>query len=99
VKALGLGSILILTLTFSALLDPETGVGIWQELREDLAEANARVDQLVRENDALRGEIEMTRVDPAAVDRAIREELDLALPGEVVVRFLAPAAGRTAPGH
>ena len=47
----------------------------------------------------LRPELE---ADPTAIDRAIREEMDLALPGEVVVRFVpeppaAPAKGVDVP--
>jgi hypothetical protein len=38
----------------------------------------------------MRNEIQMLEAEPAALDRAIREELDLALPGEVVVRFTTP---------
>ena len=71
----------------SAMLDQDTGLQIWLELRRDLAVSNVRVEQLVRENEALRGEIETLESEPAAIDRAIREELDLVLPGEVVVRF------------
>ena len=72
----------------TALLDRDSGVGIWLELREDLAGASARVDVLVAQNDSLQREIELLEADPTAIDRAIREEMDLALPGEVVVRFV-----------
>lgn len=78
---------LIAILAISALLDHESGVGIWLGLREDLSGSAARIAQLHRENDAMRNEIQMLEAEPAALDRAIREELDLALPGEVVVRF------------
>ena len=88
-RALGLGTFVIMAVAGSALLDGDSGVAIWLELTEDLAGADARVEQLVLENDSLRGEIELALGDPTAIDRAIREELDLALPGEVVVRFLA----------
>jgi len=77
----------IAILAVSALMDDESGVGIWGELREDLSESSARVARLRHENDAMRREIEMLEAEPAALDRAIREELDVALPGEVVVRF------------
>jgi cell division protein FtsB len=89
VRALGLGTLVILLLAIPALLDQDSGVGIWLELREDLARSEARVGDLVRQNDGLRREIELLEADPSAMDRVIREELDLALPGEVVVRFLA----------
>lgn len=90
-KALSLGTFVIAAIAVSAMLDQETGLEIWLELRRDLAVSNARVEQLVRENEALRGEIVTLESEPAAIDRAIREELDLVLPGEVVVRF-EPAA-------
>lgn len=87
-KAVGLGAVIIATLAMTALLDQDSGVGIWLELREDLAEASARVGGLAAQNDALQREIELLEADPTAIDRAIREEMDLALPGEVVVRFV-----------
>ena len=86
-KALSLGTFVIVAIAVSAMLDQDTGLQIWLELRRDLAVSNVRVEQLVRENEALRGEIETLESEPAAIDRAIREELDLVLPGEVVVRF------------
>ena len=86
-KALSLGTFVIVAVAVLAMLDPNTGLRIWLELRRDLAVSNVRVERLVRENNALRGEIETLEREPAAVDRAIREELDLVLPGEVVVRF------------
>ncbi|MBW2500690.1 MAG: septum formation initiator family protein [Deltaproteobacteria bacterium] len=98
VKALGLGTVLIVAVAISALLDDETGVRIWRELRADLEVAHARVAALVRENEALRREIETLESEPAALDRAIREELDLALPDEIVVRFEGAAAAAGAHG-
>lgn len=101
-KALGLGSLVIAILAMTALLDRDSGVAIWLELREDLAISTDRVDLLIAQNDSLRREIELLEADPTAMDRAIREELDLALPGEVIFRFLPTAhsveaggAGRT----
>jgi hypothetical protein len=81
---------LIAILAISALLDHESGVGIWLGLREDLSGSAARIAQLHRENDDIRNEIQILEAEPAALERAIREELDLALPGEVVVRFTNP---------
>lgn len=86
-RTLGLGTCVIALLAISALLDHESGVGIWLELREDLSGSAARVAQLHRENDEMRNEIQMLEAEPAALDRAIREELDVAMPGEIVVRF------------
>jgi cell division protein FtsB len=87
-----LGTLVIAILVVSALLDQETGVGIWLELREGLSESTVRGTTLARENEGLRREIEILEAEPAALDRAIREELDLVLPGEIVVRFAAAGA-------
>ena len=95
-RTLGLGTLVIAILAVSALLDRDSGLEIWLEWRENLSSSSARVERLVRENEALRREIELLEAEPEAIDRAIREELDLALPGEVVVRFSsADAIGRT----
>jgi cell division protein FtsB len=95
VRALGLGTFVIVVLAISALLDRESGIRIWLELREDLSGSAVRVEQLARENDALRREIELLETDPAALERAIREELDLARPGEIVVRFEKAASAES----
>ncbi len=87
-KAVGLGTLIIVVLAMTAMLDHDSGVGIWLELRDDLAGVADRVDVLVAQNDSLAREIELLEADPTAIDRAIREEMDLALPGEVVFRFV-----------
>lgn len=86
-KVLSLVTLAIALAAVFAMLDQDSGIAIWRELRRDLETSNTRVEQLVRENEALRGEIAILESEPAALDRAIREELDLVLPGEVVVRF------------
>ncbi|MFO0687107.1 MAG: septum formation initiator family protein [Myxococcota bacterium] len=86
-KVLSLVTLAIAVAAVFSLFDPDSGLAIWRELRQDLDTSNARVEQLVRENEALRAEIAVLENEPAALDRAIREELDLVRPGEVVVRF------------
>ncbi len=54
---------------------------------------------LSAQNEALRREVEQLESDPTAIDRAIREELDLALPGEVVVQRFRSARGGGRPKH
>lgn len=98
-KLLALGMLVIAAMALSAMLDPESGLEIWLELRRDLALSDTRVERLVRENEALRGEIATLESEPDAIDRAIREELDLALPGEIVVRFEAPPSGSPVDAH
>lgn len=91
-KALCLGTFLIAVCVLLALVDRDSGLGIWRELRADLEVSQARVASLARQNDALRREIASLAADPTAMDRVIREELDMALPGEVVVQFVATGA-------
>jgi len=86
-KALLLGTFVIAAIAISAMLEQDSGLGIWFELRHDLEVSSERVERLVRENEALKSEIALLEREPAAIDRAIREELDLVLPGELVVRF------------
>jgi cell division protein FtsB len=87
VRALGLGIAVIVILAITALLDRESGIGVWRELGQDLSQSQTRVSELKRENEVMRSEIAVLESGSAAIDRAIREELDLALPGEVIVRF------------
>jgi cell division protein FtsB len=90
--------IVIALLAISALLDGESGVGIWLELRDDLSGSAARVSRLEQENDSLRSEIAALDGDPDAIERAIREELDLVKPGEIVVHFVEPPEAARALG-
>ena len=98
-RALGLGTIIILGVAASALLDEQSGVPIWLELRGALAGSSERVAQLEAQNDALRSEIELLETEPAALDRIIREELDVALPGETIVYFTRRAGSALPPGR
>jgi cell division protein FtsB len=91
------GAALIALVAISALLDEDSGLPIWRELRTDLATSQSRVAVLVRENEALRQEIATLEAEPAAIERAIREDLDLALPGEIVVRFTRPDRASVSP--
>lgn len=92
-KALAVGTALIVIGMMYALLSEETGLQIWRALRADLVESRARVSVLALENESLREEIALLEDRPDALERAIREDLGLALPGEVVVRFGDPDRG------
>lgn len=70
-----------------ALADGSSGIPMWFRLRDDVAQATARVEGLNRETEALREQIEALESEPFALERAIREDLELARPGEIVVRF------------
>lgn len=71
-----------------AVADTNSGVRTWLQVRRDLAVAQARVVELEKRIETREGETESLRRDPLALERAIREDLGLAKPGETVVRGL-----------
>ena len=82
VVAVGLAAALAL-----AVLDRESGLLAWLELSEERSALRVQIDDQRRSNAALAQDIEALQNDPYEADRAIREALDLAKPGETVVRF------------
>jgi cell division protein FtsB len=70
-----------------AVVDQKSGLSTWMRLRGELDASQQRIRVLEGANDALRDEIRALERDPFAVERAIREDLELARPGEIVVRF------------
>ena len=82
--------VLIVAALLLAGLDEDAGVRQWLHLRAELSDSHERIEQLRGEVEALRGEAKRLESDEFAIEKAIREELTLARPGESVVR-LAPA--------
>ena len=78
--------VLVLALGY-ALIDARSGVAQARRLRADLEAAEARIEALRARNESLRAEVASLRDDPFARERALREDLDLARPGEVLVRM------------
>jgi len=68
-------------------LDPGSGVLTWLRLQRDLDAAAQRIEDLEERNAELAEEIGALDDDPFALERAIREELELVRPGEGIVRF------------
>lgn len=75
------------------MLDQESGFPAWLRLRGELSASEARIAVLSARAETLRNEIEALEQDPFALERAIREELGLARPGERIVRFTERADG------
>lgn len=69
-----------------AWLVPESGFPTWLRLRDEVSRAEARIHALEQQNSALREEVTALAQDPFAQERAVRETLGWARPGEVVVR-------------
>jgi cell division protein FtsB len=70
-----------------ALFDGRAGIGEARRLQGELDASSARIEALRAKNQALREEARALRDDPFARERALREELDLARPGEILVRI------------
>jgi len=70
-----------------AMLNRAGSIQSWLELRGDLLEGEERIGALEEENRGLRAEIEVFEGDSIAVERVLREELELARPGEVIVKL------------
>ncbi len=81
----------LLVVAFAAT-DEESGIPLWLRLRGDLAAADDRLARLELELEALRTEIRDLETDPFAQERAIREDLFLAKPGETIIRFVETGA-------
>ena len=70
-----------------AVLDRESGLLTWLELSEDRSALREQIEDQRRSNAALMEQIAALQNDPHEADRVIRETLDLAKPGETIVRF------------
>jgi cell division protein FtsB len=73
------------------LADRESGLVVWYETHEELEVSRDRIAALNTRVETLKSEIVALERDPFALERAIREELELARPGEIVVRFAPPS--------
>jgi len=72
------------------VFDQKSGLPAWFRLRDDLSASQARIAQLTTRGNGLRREIAALERDPFELERAIREELGLARPGERIIRFAEP---------
>jgi len=89
--------ILVLAAAAWADLDERAGVPAWRRLRGELLEVRTRIARFEGEIGALRREAEGLERDEFALERAIREDLGLALPGESLVRLGAGGRAGEAP--
>jgi cell division protein FtsB len=87
--ALALG--IVLAAALWAVADPNAGIRSWWQLRAQLALAEGRAAALRGELATAEAEADRLQHDPLAVESAIRSDLGLARPGEIIVRAV-PAA-------
>ncbi len=73
-----------------AAVDPDSGIGTWRRMRADLLSAEVRIDGLRNEIAALERSNQQLEGDAFAIEAAIREDLELARPGERVLRLTPP---------
>ena len=73
-----------------AAVDPDSGIGTWRRMRADLISAEVRIDGLRDEIAALEHGNAGLEHDSFAIEAAIREDLELARPGERVLRLTSP---------
>ena len=80
----------VLSIAFAvavAVVDRESGLPMWWHLRGELSASQVRIQALAAQNARLQAEVEALGNDPFALERAVREDLEWARAGEVVVRF------------
>ncbi len=68
-----------------AWVDDDAGLRNWWRLRGELAEARGRIAAVESRVAVREAEAERLRDDPLALERAIREDLRLAKPGETLL--------------
>jgi len=71
-------------------LSAEGGFRRYARLRRDLHSLEDRNTRLAAENQRLKLEVQRVRTEPAALERAARENLGLVRPGEIVFNLEAP---------
>ena len=70
-----------------AAFDTDSGIRTWLHLRADLSASRTRIEEIRREIRALQRDAAELESDPFAIESAIRQDLKLARPGELVIRF------------
>ena len=78
--------VLVLAAVGYAACDEGSGIRSWLALRDELERSQTRIAGVRQEIEALRREAAGLESGPFGVERAIREDLGLARPGETIVR-------------
>ncbi len=67
----------------------QNGLTAYRQKRQDAHALGQQVQDLERENEALRGHVDRLESDPGAIEHEAREELHYTRPGEVIVTLPA----------
>jgi cell division protein FtsB len=78
---------LLLVFVVLQLLSPEDGILKVQEVRRIKAQLQDDITQLEHANAQLVADIEAMQTDPFQQEKIAREELNMALPGEIIYKF------------
>jgi cell division protein FtsB len=68
----------------------QNGLIAYEQKREDTKTLDGELNNLQRENDALKEHVDRLQSDPSAIEHQAREELHYTRPGEVI--YTLPAA-------
>jgi cell division protein FtsB len=90
--ACGLAGCVVAAFLAYTVIDDESGLRSWLHLRGELGDARARIAVLEQEVAGLGTQSEQLMAGEAALEAAIREELELARPGQTLVRFRSEAS-------
>jgi cell division protein FtsB len=88
-KVLMVAAVLAGVLSLASVADAK-GFRRYLRLRQDVEALQERNRGLAQQNESLLREINALRKDPAALERAAREELGYVKPGELVFHLEAP---------
>ncbi len=67
--------------------DGDSGLRTWLRLKHEVRSSRSRIAGIRSEIEGLQRDAQGLRQDPFSIERAIREGLEYARPGEVVVRL------------
>lgn len=88
-KLLAVATALAVALSLVSVADAK-GFRRYLKLRDDVESLHERNTALAAQNESLRREIQALHEDPAALERAVREELGYVKPGEIVFHLESP---------
>jgi cell division protein FtsB len=81
-----ISGILLLIVTFQ-LLSPESGIPKVREVLRIKRQLETEIAQLEAKNARIIADIEAMHTDPFRKEKIAREELNMALPGEIIYKF------------